>query len=496
MAKRAGQSGSSMKHRRSGYRGVSLLGRLYLLVALAVLPAIAIQAYNELALRRDRDAQMRAEAQRLAEFAASELDGLLDGAKPMLLALARTPSIRDGDAAACGQLLSELGRDLTEYSGLGAIDLAGRQRCDQAEPLFGGEWRATAAARAQAGFHVGSFTPGETAGQSFLPITLPFRDRDGRIAGVVGSASISSASTGCSPPGRCRRVPRSALRIATVRCWSACRIRPASASRCARNIAGCSRRRGRIRWRAPARTGSTGSSATCRRRRSSTARSLVSVGLSTRAATAGVEAATRRGMLLIMLGVALAMIAARLAGRAFILQPIEALVRAVERWRAGDLGARVGLAGHRSEFATSAPPSTRWRRACRRTRPRSTARSTASAGERDAVPQFAENSRDMLWIWDRRTARLEYLSPAFSEIWGRSPKRCGSGGDELLATIHPDDRERVGRGAARRAGRPAGPHHLPGAASRWRTTLGARQPVPDPRPERRDHPRRGHLPAT
>ena len=85
---------------------MSLLGRLYLLVALAVLPAIAIQAYNELALRRDRDAQMRAEAQRLAEFAASEFDGLFAGAKPMLLALARTPSIRDGDAAVCGQLLS------------------------------------------------------------------------------------------------------------------------------------------------------------------------------------------------------------------------------------------------------------------------------------------------------------------------------------------------------------------------------------------------------
>jgi hypothetical protein len=50
---------------------MSLVARLYLLVVLAVLPAIVIQAYNELALRRDREAAVQAEALRLAEFAAS-----------------------------------------------------------------------------------------------------------------------------------------------------------------------------------------------------------------------------------------------------------------------------------------------------------------------------------------------------------------------------------------------------------------------------------------
>ena len=422
---------------------MSLLGRLYLLVALAVLPAIAIQAYNELALRRDRDAQMRAEAQRLAEFAASELDGLLAGAKPMLLALARTPSIRDGDAAACGQLLTELGRDLTEYSGLGAIDLAGRQRCDQAEPLSGGEWRSTAAARAQAGFHVGSFTPGETAGQSFLPITLPFRDRDGRIAGVVG---LSIDLVGLNRLFAARTMPEGAS-IGIADRDGTLLVRLPDTTLVGKPM------RSQYRWLlAAARPDTLESTGTDGLDRIVgyvppaaiiDGALLVSVGLSTRAATAGVEAATRRGILLIMLGVALAMIAARFAGRAFILQPIEALVRAAERWRAGDLGARVGLAGHRSEFANLGAAFDDMAASLQAHEAEIDRTLEALRESETRFRQFAEHSRDVLWIWDRRTARLEYLSPAFSEIWGRPPEEVVSRGDDFLATLHRDDRERV-----------------------------------------------------
>ena len=41
---------------------MSLVARLYVLVALAVLPAIVIQGLNELSLRRDREAEVHEEA--------------------------------------------------------------------------------------------------------------------------------------------------------------------------------------------------------------------------------------------------------------------------------------------------------------------------------------------------------------------------------------------------------------------------------------------------
>ena len=105
---------------------MSLVARLYVLVALAVLPAIVIQGLNELSLRRDREAEVHEEALRLAEFAASEVNGLLEGAETLLVALARAPSIRQRETAACNRLLRDLSQDLVRYTGLGVVDRSGR----------------------------------------------------------------------------------------------------------------------------------------------------------------------------------------------------------------------------------------------------------------------------------------------------------------------------------------------------------------------------------
>ena len=81
---------------------MSLVGRLYLLVLVAMLPAVAIQLYNGLALRRDLEAEAHAEALRLARFAASELDGILGGAQTLLLSLANAPAVRATGPPATG----------------------------------------------------------------------------------------------------------------------------------------------------------------------------------------------------------------------------------------------------------------------------------------------------------------------------------------------------------------------------------------------------------
>src|SRR6476646_8832272 len=102
---------SGFGRRTSGTRqqwsdSLSLVARLYLLVALAVLPAIAIQIYNELTMRQQREAQVHDEALRLAEFAASDLKGVLAGAHTLLISLASAPAIRNHAPAACDSLLA------------------------------------------------------------------------------------------------------------------------------------------------------------------------------------------------------------------------------------------------------------------------------------------------------------------------------------------------------------------------------------------------------
>ena len=70
---------------------MSVLQRLCLLVALALLPAILIQALNELDLRRSREAELHELALRQAELAASELGQIVGGVRSLLTALATVP---------------------------------------------------------------------------------------------------------------------------------------------------------------------------------------------------------------------------------------------------------------------------------------------------------------------------------------------------------------------------------------------------------------------
>lgn len=71
----------------------------------------------------------------------------------------------------------------------------------------------------------------------------------------------------------------------------------------------------------------------------------VAVGLGQDTSFADIDAATRRGIVLILAGALLAFVAALLGGRVFIRRPVQRLLRAVTAWRAGDLNARSGVTG-------------------------------------------------------------------------------------------------------------------------------------------------------
>ena len=56
-----------------------MLPRLFVLMAVALVPAIAIQAYNELDLRRARRIEVRNQALGLARLAAAEQQQIVQG---------------------------------------------------------------------------------------------------------------------------------------------------------------------------------------------------------------------------------------------------------------------------------------------------------------------------------------------------------------------------------------------------------------------------------
>ena len=57
--------------------------------------------------------------------------------------------------------------------------------------------------------------------------------------------------------------------------------------------------------------------------------------------------------------------------------------------------------------------------------------------------RFAENSGDVLWIYDAEKKAFDYISPAYGRIWGRPVEVRNSFLSRWLATVHPEDRELV-----------------------------------------------------
>ena len=91
-----------------GNHAVALLLRLFLLVAVALLPAIAIQSYNEFDLRRSHKREAKEQALGLAKLAAAEQQQIVEGARQVLTALSELPAIKARDVEACNAYLSAL----------------------------------------------------------------------------------------------------------------------------------------------------------------------------------------------------------------------------------------------------------------------------------------------------------------------------------------------------------------------------------------------------
>jgi len=75
-----------------------------------------------------------------------------------------------------------------------------------------------------------------------------------------------------------------------------------------------------------------------------------------------------------------------------------------------------------------------------------TARLAAERQLRESEERFrhlAENIAEVFWIWDVASDRLAYVSPAYTQVWGRPVEALASSPDDWLDAIHPDDRERV-----------------------------------------------------
>src|SRR5207302_5145009 len=102
---------------------LSLTGRMFLLVVIAVLPALVIQTVNEYALRTSRDDEIRQRVIQITKQFGEEIQAIREGASQLLAALGELDEVQNRDGLECSSTFAKLKVRFESYSRLGAADV-------------------------------------------------------------------------------------------------------------------------------------------------------------------------------------------------------------------------------------------------------------------------------------------------------------------------------------------------------------------------------------
>jgi signal transduction histidine kinase/CheY-like chemotaxis protein len=167
-------------------KAVNLLFRLFVLVAVALLPAIAIQSHNEFDLRHSRETEVQEQALGLARISAAEIQQIVEGVHNVLVALSELRVIKGRDMEACNTYLSAVSRRYPAFPSFVVVDTNGQSWCataGQQTNIAGRPYFAEAMKTGQ--FTIGEFSVGRMTRRNVIQFALPFYGADGRLAGVI-----------------------------------------------------------------------------------------------------------------------------------------------------------------------------------------------------------------------------------------------------------------------------------------------------------------------
>ncbi len=343
-----GAARSALSH---GIR-IGLTGQLFLLVILAVVPALVIQAWNEYDQRIAREGEIRQHVVEITKQFGEEIGVLREGARQLLLALAQLDPVKSLQPDACSALFSKLKSQYANYSFLGAADVTGRIFCVSGPTSFFEVTDQPFFTRAltQPELAVGNYWIDPVSNQRMIHFAERFEDSNGDIAGVVFAGldlawlSDHLKERGLTPTASIliadregniiARLPHPELLVGKNMRTTHERIMDGDEAGWEEvvGVDGITRIFGYV----PAVL--------------SPKDFFLSAGESKATAFAEIDNATRRGVGLILAGFLAAIYAAWAGGRKFIRRPIEGLLNVTAEWRKGNYAARARLEDRASEI--------------------------------------------------------------------------------------------------------------------------------------------------
>ncbi len=327
--------------------------KLFLIVLVAMVPALAFQACTEFDARRTRQQLVREEALRLVRLVASEQQRIVEGAEQVLNVIASAPAVQDNDPEPCRRMLANLLKQAPRYSSTGVVGLDGRVRCapfpfDPDLDVTGRDFFTRAVQTG--GFVISGYAVGLVSRRPAIPMARPFRDAAGNVAGVVVVA-LDLDWLGQQlhrlplPPGATALISdRNGIMLARYPEGARFAGQPMPAQNHfllegdTVGIALVASLDGRPDMKAYSPPGAEPKGL------------FVGVGLDRDLSFAEVTEANLIGSMLILAGLLLALATTYLLGGRLLGRPVKRLLEAAACWRTGDLAARTGLAENSGEF--------------------------------------------------------------------------------------------------------------------------------------------------
>lgn len=330
--------------------------RILLLVLLALAPVVAVQIYSEQSLRASREDRVRSAALRYAQAIGADLTQFADAARQVTDLLVTVPAIREHDPEACTSYLGAAAEKITGAIIIVVTDVTGSVVCNSRGAAKGayslGDRAYFQQVMATGTPVIGEYLIGRGTGLPTIQFAHPLRDEGGAIVGLI--------NLGFDPQWLARRLatqavlPRDStvtmfdrngiilMRLPDHDAWAG-RPVPATFAAGASEI-GAAGGAGEM----PGLRGTQRVTGVARLEGVLDGTTVV-IGISRDYAFEDIDAATRRGAILILIGTLVAILAAFLFGRTVIRRPVRQLLEAATAWRKGNLGARSGVRGS-SEF--------------------------------------------------------------------------------------------------------------------------------------------------
>ncbi|ACI58066.1 two-component sensor histidine kinase [Rhizobium leguminosarum] len=321
--------------------------KLVAVAVAALAPVVAMLAYNEVALRHQRNDEVRASAAQAARQASSEVERIVEGLHALLVSVSAMPSVRHLDIQACNEALKSVAESIPNIRTIFVVGLDGRPICgSMAFPdgvVFSDRDYFNQTLETK-DFSVGTYTLSRLSDRPVLPLAMPLMEGESVKAVIVSGIRLDWLQNRITERGV---APGNAVTIADGKGTIVARV-PLPEQFVGTVIP--DEYQHLIHAEQPDVIEVTSQDGTerilgYRPIVLPSSPLYVSAGFSKPEAFAPINRATLMNTLAIIGGAVFAFLAAIFIGNRFILAPISRIAEVMEKWRNGQTTARTGMTG-------------------------------------------------------------------------------------------------------------------------------------------------------